>query len=465
MAAFASSTFVPWKAETILKHEAFLEGILLNSFLPGNPAASFTNVNIMQVLNSLEATATCKLCQLLHSLCVQFSPSISFYGDYAAICYYALYAPKTCSATLMLLADLVDLLEAYFSCSQFDLTQLNGADVYLHFFVNKCFKPVNKDQLFQMSNLNSLKVEFLKAGLTGVLSSTFCFKNIWPTICPIVENKKNACNCDLGQVTQDTSIFQRSFDTKNNFLDLILLLWKDSDLLTPKNKELAATLANQQPCFKTLCSLQNQTDTLDIPPELDLTQGPCLMSPPLHLSKKNHTSSLCLLCECLACHSETAQALSTLKEIILNSFGNNVKLIDRILFILEDQDALAFISDRELLKPVLQNCSPQEIHKHMFCDPLCALNTVLTDQKILFAWPDEAAFQDFKTTLATGLYLNHGSLSACEFLETLIFMFKGIQNSKVNKTTTLEIIREVDASLKKHNIQVLNAYHTFQSYK
>lgn len=471
MAAEAPSTFIPWNPDLILKHSRELQAVLRRAFLPEDMTEALTSPHFCQVTASLEPTASCKLCQAFHSLCSQYSPPLSFYGDYAAICYYALHAPKTWAANFMLLANCLELVHLYFPQVKTPLAHIEGLDIYLHFFVHRCFKPMKTDKIIEWSNLDMMKNEFLKSILYGSLTSAFCFKTVWPTL-----NKTNSakpgedCPCDdtagnQGSVTDNLNPFQKNFThshKQGGFLDLVLMVWGESELLTPSNQLLAQTLSAQVTCFRDL--LSTPEDTSELGPSTDSSQGPCLMSPSLGLQKRNHTSSMCLLCECLASHPQSAEVLETFKHLVIHSINNKVKLQDRILFLQQDPDSLSFIQDREILKAVIRNCSAEELHKHLFCDPLCALNTAVTDPAVLFGPVKELELVTFKANLATGSMLVHRSFKSCEVLETLILMFKSLQTIKANKTTVSEIIKEVDSALRKHHFSLLSCYHTFGLY-
>ncbi|AAC58116.1 putative major envelope glycoprotein [Alcelaphine gammaherpesvirus 1] len=467
MSSNKTSSFVPWKVATILKHQKTLEAVIQKAFLPGDPAEALNSSQFCETTAALDSTAPCKICQCLHQLCTHHSPDLSFYGDYAIICYYALHAPKTMASNLMLLADCLELIQLYFPDAPSPPPNINGLDIYLHFFVNRCFRLANTEKIMEWSNLDMLKTEFLRATLSGSLSGAFCFKTLWPSLTRAPVRMADECTCtpitNPGCGLDGGKLFHPACIGKDNFLDLILIFWKNTDAMTPANSLLADTLSRHQVYFQNLTPVETNA-SLDPSPALDTTQGPCLLSPALCLQKKNHTSSLCLLCECLASHSEAASVFQTFKHLVLNSINNKVKLLDRILFLQQDADSLSFIQDRELLKSVLVNCSPQEIHKHLFCDPLCALNSSLTDSVVLFGEVPDFEFTAFKATLATGNSLVHRSFQSCEILETLILLFKSLQTVKANKTTVSEIIKEVDASLKKHKFSLLSCYYTFNIY-
>lgn len=454
---FDSKPFVPWKFETILKHETILKEILLKSFLPASAEHALDDPQILHTLDSLNVVSGCKICQTLHLLSNTEQPELAFYADYACLCYYALHAPKSWTSNLMVLADFLEILNIHFSKPS--IGDIRGIDIYLHFFINKCFKPIDSTNILQTEHLNFLKAEFLKASFTGTLSGVFCFKSIWP-------NKSSKCICEGKPVEPSKSYFMwtKCQEASYKFLNFILSIWKDSEFLSAQNRNLAEEPSSLEPRLHFDFEQQVATNEENMAAPFDVCQGPCLLGPSLNLAQKNNTTSLCILCECLACHSETKDVLDTIKQLILNSFGNGIKLIDRISFILQDTHSLLFIKDQTVLKRVIENCSPQEIHKHLFCDPLCALNSATVNQTILFGNPDTQSFRTFKASLATGLYLKRNGNFGCEILETLVIIFKSIQNFKLKQTIVLEIIKEIDTSLNKHSLDVSHIYQTYQTY-
>lgn len=188
-----------------------------------------------------------------------------------------------------------------------------------------------------------------------------------------------------------------------------------------------------------------------------------MLSHSLQLKKQNGTSSICLLCECLASHWEASKALRSLKKEIISCIENNVKLTDRIAFLITDPTSLNYVTD-PLLRNTIRGCTPQEIHKHLFCDPLCAINSVASCSEILFRVPNPEGFQSLKSSLAVGFNLTHNGLLDCEALNTLVIIFKTIQICKVGKTTFLEVVKELNSLLRRHGLITLHTFHTAHIY-
>ncbi|AJG42995.1 envelope glycoprotein [Harp seal herpesvirus] len=461
--------FTPWMTHTISKHAANLQSLLENSFQPGEPETALNSPVLINTHNSLSGCSSCKVCQLIYSLINKYSPTIQFYEDYACLCFYTLHAPKSWSSTFMTAADLVELLCLHFPqwdgiSTIYTPGSILGVDLTLHFFVKKCFKTINPDTLLDVANLNFLRIEFMKGCLTGSVPNLLCFKTVWHSLrstsagdavcnpcCSTIKCSKKTLMQDKEKPLPeklDTVFNNSTLQTKHGFLHIVLGVWSESALLSEKNKELALT---------------NCPQLFTSPVDGDINQGPCFLSQTMQLKSQGHTSSVCLLCECLASHPEAGASFQLLKQNIMTSVENNIQLLDRIQFILQEESSMGYISNKFLLQ-IIKGCSPQEIHKHFFCDPRCILNTAITSPQILFKIPNLENLKKLKAALAIGTHLDTNNLFDCENLDTLVTLFKAIQVCKVGKTTFLEIIKELNSSLKRHNLLAIHTFHTSQIY-
>ncbi|CAA45691.1 unnamed protein product [Saimiriine gammaherpesvirus 2] len=433
---------IPWQKSTLYKHKTSIECLLNYSFMPGTPETALDNLALVHTYAALTSTSTCKICQTLYSLISKNTPAVSFYEDYSLLCLTCLYAPITWTSTLMTAADFIEIIKTHFPTSDtsnfYAPQSLLAIDIQLHFYIHRCFKVLSSNDILSTSSLQFLKTTFLQGKLTGSIPGQFCFKTAW------IKNDTCCNNTSHDLPSNLSSVFCKAdLQLKPNLLPIILDIWSASDLF--KNN----VSNSEQPFFT-------------YPEDIDICQGPCLLSPSLGLTQKNNTTSICPLCECIASHPNAIDTLQTLKYTIINCIENNVKLLDRISFILSN-DELDFIQD-PILKTVIQNCSIQEIHKHFFCDPQCALNIKKTSTNILFKIPDPNLLKVLCARLATGEHLSKNYYLDCEYLETLALIFKCSQTCKVGKTTFLEIIRELDLLSKKHNIPTVKAFQTSQIY-
>lgn len=453
--------FVPWSADHIHRHWRELGELIKNSCLPGDPESALDCPSLVASHASLSQTSGCKICALVYSLATadrrHESGDLAFYEDYSLLCFYASSAPRCWTSTLAIAAAFLELISLHFpnyvrEGSILQRSEINGVDILLHFFIIKCFVPIGTDKLLLSENLNFLKLEFLRGCLVGSTSNLICFKTIWSQMQGVTgkgdTQKPVKAEARPGKTVAsvvDLTFPRKGTDTRSNLLPHFLSLWKDFELDV------------------TLPPAENVVCDLEYPQWIDRCQGPCLMAPCLSLKTKNNTRSVCVLCECLAAHPDAQDALEMLKNEIVMSVENNVKIIDRVSFLLSGETALPYVSDH-LLRFVIKTRSPQEIHKHLFCDPLCAINAKATLPRILFSRPEVAYFAQFKSLLATGYLPPKFEFVNYDSIETLVLIFKSIQICKVSKTNLLEIIKELDLTLKKQNLLTVHPFQTFQLY-
>ncbi|AAD21402.1 glycoprotein [Macaca mulatta rhadinovirus 17577] len=455
--------FVPWQLETLMRHWPSLRGLVEQSFLPGTPDGAFNSPVLIHTQDSLQPASSCRVCSLLFTLVRTFPPPDSFFEDYGWLCLTCLYAPRSWTATLMVAADLLELTHVYFpQCVKdgpvYTAQSILGIDVQLHFFATRCFRPIDREQILHTSHLNFLQTEFIRGMLEGTIPGSFCFKTSWPRTEKDDQQPTVAC-CSVGRgshTNRDNRLpedLEEAFNSTNaeekpSLLGVFSATWAESQLLGSDTQQADTHL---------------QPSAFPTPEDADQSQGPCLMHPTLNLKTKNHTASICVLCECLAAHPDAGPVLKDLRRDILENMENNVKLVNRISYILNDPDSLSHVRD-EHLRGLIKRCSAQEIHKHFFCDPVCVLNTYSHCPAVLFKCPPPEKYKKLKARLATGEFLDCNRIFDCETLQTLAVLFKGSQLAKIGKTTSLEIIRELGFQLRRHNIQITHPFQTSNLY-
>ncbi|AGY30755.1 ORF68 [Retroperitoneal fibromatosis-associated herpesvirus] len=460
--------FVPWQLETIQRHRNALEKLLAASFLPDRPEESLGDPLMTQTHESLQPSSSCRICKLLFSLARNASTPVEFFEDYACVCLCCLYAPNCWTATVAVAADLCELLVRHFpthddSRPLFGHGNILGVDLQLHFFIQKCFRTTPPEKLIGASNLQFIKLEVLRGLLTGAIGTSFCFKTSWPRT-DREEPPTNTPCCNATEVLTagqrrlpreiDDAFGSAALPQKPNLLRLFLRTWPEAAGIHDENSLLEPLDA---------ASFDHMLPQCTPPPDADGAQGPCLLHPTLGLRYKNGTSSVCILCECLAAHPEAPAALLALQREVLQNIENNVKLVDRIAFVLEGPNALPYVSD-PLLRCVLLHRDPREIHRHLFCDPLCAINAKAVCERILFNTPSEPEYKKLRALVASGHLLDTNARFDCESLQSLAFLAKALQHCRVGKTTACEIIRELAGQLRKHGLDLTHPAQTVQTY-
>lgn len=498
----ASLSYVPWRRHTLLTHLSKVDMLLDNSHFPIDIDSSLDNPIMCAAYESLHSAASCRICRLLFELAESSDLPDAFLEEYALLCYYCLHAPICWSSGLMAAADLCHLLDTHFSAqinqsSIFQIGGITGIDIQLHFFINRCFKAIHPDKTYVNANLSFLKLEFLRANLVGSMSTQLCFKTVWRTLspeepeaavqrgrkrdwrggsCKRIYNGTTSC-CTWIKKTQGLNqpLVNNSkpdqpqaisrgrganaCDDKVNIqknnqctLDIFVRCWRESELLKKR---------------KCLGDIELTDLSQYVPPcESDSGKGPCLLTPMANLKHKNQTFSTCLLCEMLSTHPHAKYVLEVLQNEILTRILNNMKLVDRVSLVLADFDFLQDLIQDSILLPIIRSLTAHEVYKHFFCDPLCILNTIATSTDVLFKERNEEELTELKRRLAIGdaSLITVASSPRCDHLESLSLIFKSVQNFPVQKTTFLDILREIDASLADHQLQAVQSVQTAHLY-
>lgn len=439
--------FLPWKSQTIRKVWPQLNHLLRLSHLPGTPESALDDPVLIHTHSSLCSASPCKICTWLFQAISSQDPPLQFFEDYALLCYFAQNAPHSWMSTFMVAADLVELITTYFTCPEseyfFGPETFLGVDIQLHFFTNRCFQSVTHLPLIQLSDLHILKKDFIRSCLTKSQINHMCFKSLWSSIHPSKQCRGGAIPCMTSTIPQHP--FNIPAGENDTLLKIFRFIWAGS-LLFPGSAE------PESPYPDVLMSL---------PDGLDHNQGPCLLTETLSLVEKTHTHSICILCELLTCHPEAGPVIQRISNEILCFVDNNVTILDRISLFLGSPDSLNFILS-PLLRETIKGCSPQTVHRHLFCDPRCAINSLKYSKELLFNSPELEKLPEFRASLATGLFLKPDN--SCPILETLICIFKCIQTNRPSKTLTLDIVKELDSQLKKHKISTVSVFHTLNLY-
>lgn len=506
--------YVPWHRDTLKRHAECLSELLKNSLYPATPEEAFDHPTLNAAYHSLSGYTGCKICRLLCRLVSVFDPPQAFFEDYSLLCLACLYAPITWSAALMAAADLREILTRYFpqsrllaeECSYNTHSGILGPDIQLHFFLHRCFKrQTDSSKAYLQANLCFLKMEFLRANITGKMTSQLCFKTFWnhlcrretttaavvappplpllpsvaredleaaaktaPRCCPagglqsaeaIEPNRGESKSGSSPLVQEDPSqhpmrlLKNEDSEEKPAFLDCFIEVWKETDLLARRINVLRPPVETES--APPLAQVGGDDD--------DRSQGPCLLAPTFTLKSKNHTFSVCLLCEATACHPEGRYAVDIIHEEVIGCTHNNMKLLDRITYVMASPDFLNGIRDANL-RTFVGACSAQEVFKHLFGDPLCLLNHRSANPRMLFKTLRDELTPEQKQNLVLGEYLKDNQQFDCEYFLTLAIVFKGLQHFKVSKTTFLEILRELDVQLSAHGIRAVQSIQIAHLY-
>lgn len=480
--------FVPWTVDN-LKSQFEAVGLLMaHSYLPANAEEGIAYPPLVHTYESLSPASTCRVCDLLDTLVNHSDAPVAFFEDYALLCYYCLNAPRAWISSLITGMDFLHILIKYFPMaggldSLFMPSRILAIDIQLHFYICRCFLPVSSSDMIRNANLGYYKLEFLKSILTGQSPANFCFKSMWPRTTPtfltlpgprtckdsqdvpgdIGRGQYTALCCHLPTRNRVQHPFLRAekgglspeITTKADYCGLLLGTWQGTDLLGGPGHH--AIGLNVEYSGDELAELAL---AITRPEAGDHSQGPCLLAPMFGLRHKNASRTICPLCESLGAHPDAKDTLDRFKSLILDSFGNNIKILDRIVFLIKTQNTLLDVPCPRL-RAWLQMCTPQDFHKHLFCDPLCAINHSITNPSVLFGQIYPPSFQAFKAALAAGQNLEQG---VCDSLITLVYIFKSTQVARVGKTILVDVTKELDVVLRIHGLDLVQSYQTSQVY-
>lgn len=432
---------VPWSLQTVKKHRHMLDKIVASSYLPANMENAYTSNILTHIATTLDPTSKCQICNLLFSTVTNNTLKDTFFQNYAAICYFSMRAPICWTSTLVTIADMLELFANHFPGhntleDKIEKGEIMGIDFYMHFISRQCFKQVSEQELMNIENISHLKASILMGLLTNT-SSQLNLCTQWYTVF-----NKHAIK-DMSYLDHIENIPALSAETdsftdhyKDDLLDVVMSAWKTS-------------------------SLFHHTPDQPYHVELDYSQGPCLLSFPFSLKIKGNTFTVCLLCECLAAHPDAYNVLHQLKTTVLTCLENNSSLIDRTSYVLSILDTLP-LSSNEKLCNLLKSRSINEVHKHLFCDPLCALNTLRTHVDVLFKYPNPDKYKILLHALSTGKYLSKNSKLDSEELGVLTLAFKACQISQFPKKFEIEVLKSITKL--GNSLTSINPIHTFSTY-
>nr|AAF19333.1 68 [Murid gammaherpesvirus 4] len=416
--------YVPWSLETVTSHDSIMQMLLSKSYLPATPETGFHDPTLTHISSTLLPTSKCKICNMLFEAVLEHNPPDSFFSEYATLCFYVLHAPVTWSATYITICDMLQIFSNaglnHLITEKINSSKIMGIDFYLHFFARQCFRHTTPDQVAQLENLHQVRLSLLSNTICNVQSAAH-IQGIWSSSLETA-HKKGAQSPDPPTGCPVKAVPHREFFSNTNRPSLLKIFseaWKRSLLLDPDYSE------------------------PDTPVEtVDTSQGPCLLSFPFSLKCRGNTSSVCVLCECLACHPEAARILQEIKSTILTCLENNTSLLDRTAYTLMMYTTSKLIDDPDLAE-IITSRGPNVLHKHLFCDPFCAINSLKTDPLVLFKYPSGPKFQIFTKALASGKYLAENALFDQPETELLVLALKACQLAQFPKKFEAEVLKGI----------------------
>uniref|UniRef100_A0AAU7E070 DNA packaging protein UL32 n=1 Tax=Hipposideros bat herpesvirus TaxID=3141919 RepID=A0AAU7E070_9VIRU len=432
--------------------------------------------DLKELCTPLEIDNRCNLCAI-SSICLRRDVNKKWLLDYSLLCFKCNSAPRTPMSTLIVAVEFLQLMKLHFPDIHmrniFSDKILTVFDFHMHFFINRCFAK-QSDNPITSENITLQHVAVVRSIIMGTDCVPYNKKYR-------MSLKKHAhptsANVDDSPFSKHGSISKQRFD------DLMFYIWSGtnvfcgtvlSDLAIEKNNAMSSVARRYH--------------------DIERCMGPVYLAPTPAFAMKNQTTTICLICELMACSYENNVVLNNVKQQILGYCHNNLKLIDRIQLTLADvmgrftppSDTRSKSSDlsSHVSREALDRCghAPEKatmnnpiyfvfrqvgvtgLYKHFFCDPQCAANMRCTDPKVLFRVPDQRHVREIKLHICCD---NNYISPVDRDMWLYIQLFKAFQLTKRNyraKTQLSDFIREFKHLLEARNIDVIDPSFVVDKY-
>ena len=425
---------------------------------------------LKKITTALNIDNRCNICSIIN-ICLRHETDKMWIYDYALLCYKCNAAPRTPLAVVIIATEFMQLIQKHFLNINFDGLFLNNIlsilDFHVHFFINRCFSNTNDDllhneniTLYHMAILKSLLLE--DESIPNIRIKKFKLKGK-PT-------KKQHGNAILEKQT---------LPLNTHFTHLIFYMWAGTNIFD--RISLTDLAIKKRQILKAIYSTKN---------ELNCSAGPILLSQiPISITK-NATSSVCLLCELMTSSQKNFDLLQFIYTSVINYCQNNLKMIDRIQFVLanlldlariytnvkttSDCSKIVLANEQEFSNSdfvidchsflILKQVGPVGLYKHFFCDPLCIANIKTIKPHILFYTTESCILQEFKVAIC---YQNEYLNSVEKHVWLAIHFFKAFQVSKLNhknKTLISDFLKDFTQLLADQNFEIVDPTFTIHYY-
>nr|WRQ19890.1 MAG: protein m52 [Herpesviridae sp.] len=449
---------------------------------------SLESTELKELCLPLEIDRRCNLCAIV-AICSKRDSRQRWLLDYSLLCYKCTAAPRTSMSTLIVATEFLHLLQLHFRDINFEHIFrdkiISIFDFHTHFFINKCYTARDDDPIH---------CENVTLGHMSVVRSIL----MRDEVVPYTKQKRNTYKLPKKKFQtdgDDTDIYnfikQHGMIVKDRFVDTLFYIWSGTNVFF--NTTLTDIAIKKQKRLK-----EYRSRTTEIEPCI----GPIYLSHTPIFNIKNHTTTVCLLCELMACSFYDNHVLQELHRKILNYCHNNLKIIDRIQLALADlmsfstnssviparirtnQDISEYLSESsepwfsaapgtsdnsslELDAPlyfILKQVGVTGIYKHFFCDPICAANIRSTKPDILFSRTPAEYLGELKLMICcANNYVTHVTRDFWLYAQ----IFKAFQNIKRNykaKTQLSDFLRDFKQVLENHNFQLIDPDFIIDKY-
>nr|CDI95396.1 GP52 [Caviid herpesvirus 2 str. CIDMTR] len=437
---------------------------------------------IKDLCTTLEIDNRCNLCAIV-SICVRLDSNSAWFLDYGLLCYKSTVAPRTAMSTLIVTMEFMYLLNRHFKNIKFDnlFSQkiLTTFDFQTHFFINRCFAGDDRNPVLR-ENLTLNYVNVTKAILTrdNYIPYNKHRRPIGPRKTPalkqiqlvVEENEDEAANI----------LKQHAKTSKSNFTNLLFYIWSGTNVFFNVSLTNLAIRKNHN------ISIAYLGDE-----RIEHHIGPIYLSPVPVFAIKNNTTTVCLLCELMACSHQHNVLLRHIRSKITNYCRNNIKLIDKIQLTLADilrasgfqtqlgrgnkdlseqvfmPESVKLADDVYLDRHafiILKQVGITGLYKHFFCDPQCAINIRATNPDVLFADIDVRYLRELKLAIC---YSSTYTIPVEPRISLFAQTFKAFQTCNRNfkaKTHLADFLREFNHVLEESEIHLIEPSYVVDKY-
>lgn len=467
----------------------------------------------------LEIDNRCNVCAIISICLKQADGARDWLLDYTTLCYKCSHAPRTPMSTLIVTSEFIHILKTHFRSIDFsDVFRnkiLTPFDFHMHFFINRCFSQQDGNPIAnENTTLNhTMVVRSLLMGEDAVPYTKhrrFTLAKKPPKKPSAAGPAATAAAAADGTGGEPSSARDGSSSSPppssplqaNGFVcaadltDLLFYVWSGTNIFFSTTLTDLAIVKHRR--FGTVDEARATV--------IERCTGPIYLSPTPVFTIKNHTTTVCLLCELMACSYRANLLLRNIYAKIMGFCENNVKIFDRIQLVLaetlRDQDIPPGIQNKnrdvsrhvcpiprtargadnaawtggddggsggavKLDVPtyvILRQVGVTGIYKHFFCDPQCAANIRSTRPEILFArLPPHKARETKLSICYENNYINHVDRRFWLYAQT----FKAFQLTKRNhkaKTQLADFLKDFAQVLESNNIELVEPAFIVDKY-
>ncbi|AEV80599.1 DNA packaging protein UL32 [Cercopithecine betaherpesvirus 5] len=433
---------------------------------------------LKKLCTPLDIDTRCNICAII-SICLKQDSDQAWLLDYSLLCFKCNSAPRTALSLLVTMSELTHLLRQHFPDLHVDQLfrqhVLTVFDFHLHFFINRCFEKQLGDAV-ENENITLSHLAVVKAMVMGDETVPYTKHRRFSHHKQKIVVKIPEAPKQLLQM-----FTEHSTPSPERFTYLLFYMWSGTGVMA--STPLSELVQSKQHLLNSVADADD--------PEVNKEVGPVYLSPVPVFQVKNQTSTVCLLCELMACSHYDNLVLRELYRRITSYCENNVKMVDRIQLALADmlrECAMPLSPQYEdmsryarlpppadylsspAIRPdpvfclVLRQAGVTGIYKHFFCDPQCAGNIRITREEVLFGRIHLEHLAEVKVAICHDNYYI-SQLPRRAWLYISIFKaFQITKRSYKSKTQLSDFMREFTQLLEACEIRLVDPSFIVDKY-